>query len=226
MNRKRPIAKAASRYCGFKDRKLYEVRQPVKQRERKPRMDRIADLLFEAKFLKEIPRSGFPYLGDGRESVAEHSFMVIFIAFVMAKMEPEADAERMQAMCLIHDLPEARIGDLNTVHKKYVQADEARAVSDLAEGVPFGKAMIELIDEFNEGRTLEARLAKDADQIALVLELKDLIDRGYRPAETWMSYVVPRIRTRVGNRLLERIQQTERDAWWLKNVVDTFDPTF
>jgi putative hydrolase of HD superfamily len=188
-------------------------------------MDRIADLLFEAKFLKEIPRSGFPYLGDGRESVAEHSFMVIFIAFVMAKMEPAADAERIQAMCLIHDLPEARIGDLNTVHKKYVRADERRAVLDLAEGVPFGAELCELISEFNEGRTLEAQLAKDADQIALVLELKDLIDRGYHPAETWMAYVVPRIRTDIGKRLLERIQRTERDAWWLKNYVDTADPT-
>ena len=188
-------------------------------------MDRIADLLFEAKFLKEIPRSGFPYLGDGRESVAEHSFMVIFIAFVMAKMEPAADAERIQAMCLIHDLPEARIGDLNTVHKKYVQADEQRAVMDLSEGIPFGGELSELISEFNEGQTLEAKLARDADQIALILELKDLIDRGYRPAETWMAYVVPRIRTEVGKRLLDRIQHTERDAWWLKNYVDTAGPT-
>ncbi len=187
-------------------------------------MDRIADLLFEAKFLKEIPRSGFPYLGDGRESVAEHSFMVIFIAFVMAKMEPKADAERMQAMCLIHDLPEARIGDLNTVHKKYVRADERRAVADLAEGIFFGDEMAELIEEFNEGRSLEAQLAKDADQIAMVLELKDLIDRGYRPAENWMTYVVPRIRTDVGKRILDRIRDTERDAWWMKNYVDTTGP--
>ncbi|MCF8051936.1 MAG: HD domain-containing protein [Desulfobacterales bacterium] len=184
-------------------------------------MDRIADLLFEAKFLKELPRSGFPYLGDGRESVAEHSFMVAFLAYVMAKMAPETSMERLLAMCLLHDMPEARIGDLNAVHKKYVQADEARAVRDLCEGVPFGGDIASLIEEFNEGKTREARLAKDADQIALVLELKDLIDRGYRPAEVWMGYVVPRIRTEVGKQLLERIANTERDAWWLRNYIDT-----
>ena len=186
-------------------------------------MDRIADLLFEAKFLKELPRSGFPYLGDGRESVAEHSFIVTFIAYVMAKMAPEASLERLLAMCLLHDMPEARIGDLNTVHKKYVQADEAQAVRDLTEGVPFGGDITSLIDEFNEGKTREARLAKDADQIALVLELKDLIDRGYRPAQIWMDYVVPRIRTDVGKQLLERIGNTERDAWWMQNYIDTTD---
>jgi putative hydrolase of HD superfamily len=35
-------------------------------------MKRIADLLFEARILKEIPRSGFHFLGVGRESIAEH----------------------------------------------------------------------------------------------------------------------------------------------------------
>lgn len=189
-------------------------------------MDRIADLLFEAKFLKELPRSGFPYLGDGRESVAEHSFIVTFIAYVMAKMAPEAAMDRLLAMCLIHDLPEARTGDLNPVHKKYVQADEARAVRDLTDRVPFSGDIASLIAEFNEGKTLEARLAKDADQIALVLELKDLIDRGYRPAEIWMDYVVPRIRTEVGKGLLERIANTERDAWWLQNYIDTAGSPF
>ena len=39
-------------------------------------MENLADLLFEAKMLKEIPRSGFQFLGAGRESVAEHVYMM------------------------------------------------------------------------------------------------------------------------------------------------------
>ena len=46
-------------------------------------MKRIANLLFEAKMLKEIPRSGYHFLGSGRETVAEHSFMITFIALNM-----------------------------------------------------------------------------------------------------------------------------------------------
>ncbi len=34
-------------------------------------MKNIANLLFEAKMLKEIPRSGFHFLGSGKESIAE-----------------------------------------------------------------------------------------------------------------------------------------------------------
>jgi putative hydrolase of HD superfamily len=83
-------------------------------------MKNIAKLLFEAKMLKEIPRSGFHFLGSGKESIAEHTFSTVFIAYVMSQLEPKVKALKLISMCLVHDLPEARIGDLNTVQKKYV----------------------------------------------------------------------------------------------------------
>ena len=58
-------------------------------------MKPIADLLFEARMLKDIPRSGFQFLGSGRESVAEHVYTTTFIAYVMAQMHPEADALKL-----------------------------------------------------------------------------------------------------------------------------------
>jgi len=91
-------------------------------------MKDIVNLLFEANILKEIPRSGYHFLGAGQESVAEHTFSTAMIAFVMSKIEPDLDALKLISMCLVHDLPEARIGDLNTVHKQYVTADESRAI--------------------------------------------------------------------------------------------------
>ena len=102
-------------------------------------MKNIANLLFEARILKEIPRSGYHFLGVGKESVAEHCFSTTFIAYVMTRMEPEIDALKLISMCLIHDLPEARIGDLNTVHKKYVKADETKALKDTIKGLAFGQ---------------------------------------------------------------------------------------
>jgi len=37
-------------------------------------MDSIADFLFEVGMLSRTPRSGYQFLGSGRESVAEHIF--------------------------------------------------------------------------------------------------------------------------------------------------------
>ncbi|MCP4694311.1 MAG: HD domain-containing protein, partial [Desulfobacterales bacterium] len=41
-------------------------------------MKQIAKLLYEARMLKEIPRSGYGFLGAGKESVAEHTFITSF----------------------------------------------------------------------------------------------------------------------------------------------------
>ena len=80
-------------------------------------MKNIAALLFEANILKNIPRAGFHFLGAGKESVAEHSFCITFIAYVMAHLEAEINSLRLITMCLVHDLPESRTGDHNYVQK-------------------------------------------------------------------------------------------------------------
>ena len=185
-------------------------------------MKKIANLLFEAKILKEIPRSGYHFLGAGKESVAEHSFSTTFIAYVMSQLLPEVDALKLINMCLVHDLAEARIGDLNTVHKKYVTADENKALEDATAGLSFGHSLVELIQEFNDGRTAEARLARDADHLALILELKELIDIGYEPPKTWIQNVIDRLQTETGKKIGEAVMQTNRDEWW--NDTNPNDP--
>jgi putative hydrolase of HD superfamily len=77
-----------------------------------------------------------------------------------------------------------------------------------------------LIAEFNAGETLEARLARDADQLALILDLKALKDVGYRPPEDWLPPVLERLQTETGRRLAETILETPWDAWWRKAIED------
>jgi putative hydrolase of HD superfamily len=184
-------------------------------------MKQIADLLFEAKMLKEIPRSGFHFLGAGKESIAEHTFSTTFIAYVIAQLDPKIDALKLISMCLVHDLPEARTGDLNTVQKTYVAADEAKALEDITQNLPFGSSLAGLIQEFNANHSIEAQLAHDADQLALILELKYLSDIGYAPPDTWLPHVLERIKTKVAKTIARSIMETHRDDWWLNKYVDT-----
>ena len=183
-------------------------------------MKKYARLLFEANHLKKTPRSGFAFLGAGKESVAEHSFSATFIAYLLAEMEPEAASLRLITMCLVHDLPESRIGDINYVQKKYVTAQESEAITDCCGDTPLGSAIEDLISEFNQGESLEAQLAGDADQIALIVELKTLADIGYDPPQKWLPYVINRLKTDAGKALTESILQTGWDEWWLQNYID------
>ena len=184
-------------------------------------MERIAEFLFETMLLKRVHRTGYQFLGPGKESVAEHTFGVMCIAWTLARMEPEADQGRLLAMCLIHDLPEARMGDLNTVQKKYVTANEKKAVTDMTRGLPFGPDIRALLDEFNACETLESRLARDADQLAFLLDLKSLSDMGYAAPDKWTAHVKARLRTAAGIKLSESIAKTEWDSWWLKLFIDS-----
>ena len=183
-------------------------------------MKNIANLLFEARILKEIPRSGYHFLGTGKESIAEHSFIITFIAWVMSKIEPDVDALRLISMCIVHDLCEARTGDLNAVQKQYVKADEKKALNDLTKHLSFGLSIVKLVDEFNECETQEARLAYDADQLAFIVDLKAKADLGITSPVKWLPYVINRLKTDVGKKIAEDISHTEWDEWWLKNFVD------
>ncbi len=177
-------------------------------------MKPIANLLFEMRMLKDIVRSGYAFLGSGRESIAEHSFTTTFICFVMSKMDRGIDGAKLMAMALLHDIPEARTGDLNYVQKKYTQVDEAKAISHLIKPLAFGKDIKSLIEEFNLGETREAKLAKDADQLSFVLELKKLEDTGANSPERWLPLVIGRIKTQTGRQIAQSIMETQWDEWW------------
>jgi putative hydrolase of HD superfamily len=183
-------------------------------------MKNIANFLFEAGMLKRTPRSGFQFLGSGAESVAEHIFRTTYIGFSLGKLAQGVDVDRLVRICLFHDLPEARTGDLNYVNKKYVDADEEKAVADLAKTLPFGSEIQELVLEFIEGKTEEAKLARDADQLEMILALKEYKDLGNKYADEWLEFSLKRLRTDAARELAKSIMDTDSSLWWFSDKSD------
>jgi putative hydrolase of HD superfamily len=183
-------------------------------------MKRIANFLFEAGMLKRTPRTGFQFLGSGDESVAEHIFRTVYIGYALGCMTDNADTDRVIKMCLFHDLPEARTGDLNYVNKKYVKADETKAIHDLAETLPFGEEIKEIILEFLKGESTEAQLAKDADQLELILALKEHKDLGNKYADEWLDFAIRRLKTEIAREMAGTILSTDSSLWWFSDKSD------
>ena len=179
-------------------------------------MKDIVNFLFEVGILKNTPRSGYQFLGSGGESVAEHSFRVAVIAYLLAKNEPKADMQKVLLMSLFHDFHEARTGDHNYVNRRYVTVNEDKAVRDLAQRLPFGQEIVSLIDEFNSRETLEARLSQDADQLDFILELKRQLDLGNKSASEWLRYAVKRLITDFAKELADEITKTGSSDWWFE----------
>ncbi len=179
-------------------------------------MNALVNFLFEVGMLKKTPRTGYQFLGSGGETVAEHSFRTAVIGYLLATQEPGADSMKATLMCLFHDLHEARTGDQNYVNKRYVRVDEEKALKDLTKGLPIGNQILSLSEEFNEGITLESRISRDADQIDLILELKEQQDLGNKYATEWLRYALKRLETEVAKEMAAEILKTDSTEWWFE----------
>ncbi len=183
-------------------------------------MKNLANFLFEVGMLKRTPRTGFQFLGSGNESVAEHIFRTAIIGYTLAKIDGEVDSGKVMQLCLFHDIPEARTGDMNYVNKKYVQVDEGRAVDDLAKTLPFGDEYKATINEFEARETRESELAHDADQLEMILALKEYQDLGNRNADEWYPFAVKRLKSASAKELSEAIWTTDSSRWWFDGDSD------
>ncbi len=180
---------------------------------------RLAKLLFEGAMLKRLERTGYAYLGTGKENIAAHSFGVVLAAAILAKLVPQVDETKLLKMAFLHDLLEARTGDLNSVNKLYDQINEEAAAQDAFSELPWKEEWLALYKEYREGKTLEAKLVHDADQLDLMVMLKEQHDLGNPYARRWMIYAQRRFKTEMGKKLAEAITETDWASWWLDQFV-------
>ncbi len=184
-------------------------------------MSTFANYLFEVGMLNKTSRSGFAFLGSGRQSVAEHSFRMLHVAWLLARLSKEPVNElHLLHLVMFHDLPETRTGDFNYVNHKYNYVDEEKLYADLARELPFGEEIVALEQEFEARATPEARIANDADQLELLLMLKELQDLGNPRAADWITAALARLKTDAGKKLAEEILTTPSDEWWFSNKQD------
>ena len=185
-------------------------------------IEKVADFLFEVGMLAKTPRSGFFFLGSGEQSVAEHINRASYIGFVLASMDKSVDMSKVLKMCLLHDLAEARVSDLNYVHQKYAETKEEKAVEDLVASVPFGEDIKNIISEYEKRESKEAKFAKDADNLEFLLSLKEQVDIGNKRAESWIPPLLKRFLTEEAKQLANAIIETDSDHWWFGDKDDSW----
>lgn len=150
----------------------------------------LLDLLLELETLDRIPRSGYFLRGiSDCESIAEHSFHLAMLVWMLAAEEPAVERAKAVELALMHDLAELRIGDLPRTATAYFPPDvkhaaERKAASHiLAPADPRARA---LYDEYDRGETVEARFVKACDKLQLMIKVTVYERWGHRGlAEFW-----------------------------------------
>ncbi|MCK4520718.1 HD domain-containing protein [Candidatus Parcubacteria bacterium] len=185
--------------------------------EEKEKIKKIVNFFFELLHLKRVPRSGLTTIGiKDIDSVAEHVFVAAQIAYVLGKME-EANAEKAALMCLFHDNGEARVFDINLLQSIYLTdkgVQESKALSDQIENLPGGQEIKGIYQEFEDKKTLEAIVARDADKLELAIQAKHYLERGEKDAKIWIDKVRSSLKTESSKKLLNVIENSDPNGWW------------
>lgn len=186
-----------------------------------------AAFLVEAGHLKRTKRAGWwiPGIRDP-ESVAEHSYRVGIVGYVLALMEG-ANPDRTATLCLFHDLPETRLGDIPSTGKKYIRADlPARVIEDQTAELPdlLAEPIRGVIAEFEAKETAESRCAKDADKLECLLQGLEYKAQGNPLTQAWVDSMVAAVKTPSGKRLAEAAVNTPVEEWW-HHIVSSYGST-
>ncbi|HVF75929.1 MAG TPA: HD domain-containing protein [Acidimicrobiales bacterium] len=139
------------------------------------RLQRQLQFLLEADRVKQVVRQNPLADGSRRENDAEHMWHLALAVLVLAEHAAEAvDVVRVLTMVLVHDLVEIDTGDV-LVYDEVARAAAVEGERAAAERI-FGllpddqaSAFREAWEEFEAGRTAEARLAAAVDRLQPML---------------------------------------------------------
>ena len=161
-------------------------------------------LLLEALLLKNLPRTGWVLTHAPLESVAEHTYGVAIIALVLSRMEklPAKDEHALLRIALLHDLHEARIGDLVPSQKARIKPDEAKVEREMLSGTHFEQEIALLSGKSASKRVL--LLAKDADRLDMLFRAAENRKGGSARMQEFIDSALAQIRSRSGKELARR----------------------
>lgn len=140
----------------------------------------LLETLLELQTLDRVPRMGYLLRGvDGAESVAEHTFHVVFLVWALAQEIDEVDSGRAVELALVHDLGEVRTGDLPRVATRYYSGEAKREAERAVIAEVLGPSLaargLALLNEYQAGTEAEAspeaRLVKACDRLQLMLKV-------------------------------------------------------
>jgi putative hydrolase of HD superfamily len=191
-------------------------------------MNRDIDFLYEIGSLRNVPRGWRQHLGFDVASDLEHTYRLIWLALLISRMEKMADPDAsieidenlIIKMALVHDIAETRTSDHSYVQKVYVTADEERAADDMFQDTIFSD-MRKILKQYDERDSVEAKIVKDADNLDIDLELKEIEELGSKLPAKWTENNRRFVRdkklyTQSAKKLWDEIQNSDPSNWHRK----------
>ncbi len=141
--------------------------------------NRNLEFLYEIGTLRFIPRIWRQFLNKDFANLSEHLFRVMWIAIIIAK-EENADIDKAIKMALVHDIVESRNSDVHYLSRRYTKRDDENAIQDILKDTSIEKEFLDVFKEYEERKTIEAKIVKDADNLDVDIELQEQYANGVK----------------------------------------------
>ncbi|WP_246281972.1 HD domain-containing protein [Nitrosopumilus ureiphilus] len=134
--------------------------------------------------LKKISRQGWidKLSLNHPESVADHSYSMAIMSMVISDMR-KCDSEKILKMVLLHDLAEARIGDLtpNQLSGEKKKKLENNAFNEIIGDLPgnIKSQYLQIWKEYQENISAESKLVHQIDRLEMALQAKTYQKEGH-----------------------------------------------
>ena len=151
----------------------------------------ILSFIEEIGILKSLPRTGWLIHGiKNGESIADLCYRMTLLSMLLADTlvakGMKLDTEKVMRLSLLHEIAEARIGDIPFTVLTYIPEEvkeigERKAVTSMLEKFgSIGKWYQELWEEFEQNETIEAKLVRAADKLELMIQVLEYEKLGYQ----------------------------------------------
>ncbi len=150
---------------------------------KKQTLSKILKVFLTLQWAKELPRQGFIALGFKRneaDSVAAHSWATAMLVYLIGeelrRLGEKIDVNKAVKMALFHDMAETIVGDVGTFVKGMAKGAfapiEEEGLKWLVAELPGNEEIIELVHEYMQRKSIEARLCKVADNLDALAQVK------------------------------------------------------
>ncbi len=179
----------------------------------------LVNFFYELGMLKKIKHCGVMFAGVlNPDTLGEHSCRSGQIGFMLACETKDASPERVSLLCLMHDIGEIRVGDAHRIAERYVEVKPGERTAMMEQTEPLPPAIRthirSLWDEFHDQKTLNARLARDADLLETMMQAKEYLDCGYKAAQRWLDNGKKLLQTPIAKKMFTEMCKTPFTDWW------------
>jgi len=179
---------------------------------KKNNLKTIVNFLYEVGTAKNIVRSHRQVLKNSNDTIAAHSFRTAIIGLILAELE-NANEDKVLKMCLLHDLAELRTGDANFINKYYRVEQEEKAIQGQWKDIVGGKKVISLLKEYNERKSKEAIVAKDADILDQIFLQKEYLFHRPYDFKKWHDNMERQVKTKSALKIARLVFKTRTMDW-------------